>query len=103
MNSKVKIYQGYNLWFNIEILSFYGYLISAILFIFIHSLESSLGMLDKRALERGPHKNAYQYDFIEYHRVEFDWFALVFILLFVNTWLIFFDTTRPSGHEGDHY
>ena len=86
MHSEVKELKGYNLWFTIEILSFYGYLFSAILFIFEYSISSSLGWIDK-----SKHKMAYQYDFIEYHRVSLDWFALIFIVFFINAWLLFSD------------
>jgi len=42
--------KGINLWFIIEILSFYGYILSAIAFIFENSFKSSLGWLDRTHL-----------------------------------------------------
>ena len=96
MHSSDKELKGYNLWFTIEILSFYGYLFSAILFIFEYSVSSSLGWIDKKS-----HMMAYQYDFIEYHRVSLDWFAIIFIVFFVNVWLLVSDANiqliQPKG------
>jgi hypothetical protein len=78
--------QGINLWFIIEILSFYGYILSAIAFIFENSVKSSLGILDRKCL-----KERYQSDFIDFHRKDLDWLAFVTILFNVNIGLIFID------------
>ena len=47
MKSSVVVLKGYNLWFTIEIISFYGYILSAILYIIENQIKSSLGMLNK--------------------------------------------------------
>ena len=77
---------GINLWFIIEILSFYGYILSAIAFILENSFKSSLGILDKSHI-----KERYQCDFIAFHRKDLDWLAFVTILFNVNVVLIFID------------
>ena len=77
---------GINLWFIIEILSFYGYILSAIAFILENSFKSSLGILDKSHI-----KERYQCDFIAFHRKDLDWLAFVTILFNVNIVLIFID------------
>ena len=70
---------GINTWFIIEILSFYGYILSAVAFIVENSIKSSLGWIDKsHMMER------YKSDFINYHRKDLDWLAFVTILLNVN-------------------
>jgi len=38
---------GINVWFIIEILSFYGYILSAIIFIILKMFESSLGNFER--------------------------------------------------------
>ena len=78
--------KGINLWFIIEILSFYGYILSAIAFIFENTVKSSLGVLNKKGL-----KERYQSDFIDFHRKDLDWLAFVTILFNVNIGLIFID------------
>lgn len=75
--------QGINAWFIIEILSFYGYIISAIFFICESSIRSELGWLDKKNM-----KDRYKIDFIVYHRQEIDWLAFLTILLLVNCGLL---------------
>lgn len=75
---------GINTWFIIEILSFYGYIMSAILFIFETSIRSSLGMKVCKG-------ESYKLDFISYFRADLDWLAFVTILLNVNIMLIIID------------
>ena len=58
----------------IEILSFYGYIFSAIIFIFTHSLACSLGSHHRRVVDTDP---AYKHDFIAYNRKDLDWAAFV--------------------------
>ena len=77
---------GINTWFVIEILSFYGYILSSIAFILENSIKSSLGWLDKSHLA-----DRYKSDFIAYHRLDLDWLAFVTILLNVNIGLIAID------------
>ena len=77
---------GINTWFIIEILSFYGYILSAVAFIVENSIKSSLGWLNKEHLcER------YKSDFIAFHRKDLDWLAFVTILFNVNIGLICID------------
>ena len=64
---------GINLWFLIEILSFYGYILSAMIFILFNICKSSMGWL-KKADDR------HHFDFIAYHRKDLDWAAFVQIL-----------------------
>ena len=75
--------QGINAWFIIEILSFYGYIISAIWFIMENSVRSTFGWLNKTNLAE-----RYKTDFIVFHRSEIDWLAFLTIMLLVNTGLI---------------
>ena len=80
---------GINLWFIIEILSFYGYILSAIAFIFENTIKSSLGLLEREKKEGLA--NRYESDFIDFHRKDLDWLAFVTILFNVNLGLIFID------------
>lgn len=77
---------GINTWFVIEILSFYGYILSAIAFIFFHGIKSSLS---NKKIEC--HADRYKYDFMAYHRKDLDWLAFVSILFNVNIGLICID------------
>lgn len=78
--------KGINIWFVIEILSFYGYILSAIVFIFFHGLKSSF------TKEKNPsHADMYKYDFLAYHKKDLDWLAFVSILFNVNIGLICID------------
>ena len=77
---------GINAWFIIEIFSFYGYILAAILFIFTNIVKSSWGLLDKSKM-----KNRGEYDFIIYHRLDIDWAAFVQILFNVNVGLLCID------------
>ena len=77
---------GINTWFIIEILSFYGYILSAVAFIFESQIKSSLGWIKKEPLV-----NRYKEDFVAYHRKDLDWLAFVTILFNVNIGLICID------------
>jgi hypothetical protein len=79
-NNKMR---GLNVWFIIEILSFYGYITSAMWFILESQLRSSFGYLDKSNM-----KDRHKYDLINYHRAEIDWLAFVIILFTVNIGLM---------------
>ena len=81
---------GLNQWFIIEILAFYGYIASAMLYMVIHSIKSTMGWL-----KHDP--QAYKHDFLTYHRKDTDWLAFVFILLLVNCGLIAIDEIYLSG------
>lgn len=74
MNSITNRLTGINTWFLIEILSFYGYIFSAIIFIFTHSLACSCGINKKPAFDIDP---AFRHDFIAYNRKDLDWAAFV--------------------------
>ena len=81
---------GLNAWFIIEILSFYGYIISAAIFMMIKVMKSSFGYhLFNQKHERVI--NAYKFDFIAFYRKDLDWIAFVTILLNVNIGLIMID------------
>lgn len=91
---------GINVWFIIEILSFYGYILAAILFIFENSIWSSLGKLNKTNMA-----DRYRSDFIVYHRREIDWFAFLLILFIVNAGLISIEQNivfKQPGNEELH-
>ena len=88
MNSITNRLTGINTWFLIEILSFYGYIFSAIIFIFTHSLSCSLGFTKKPIHDTDP---SYKHDFIAYNRKDLDWAAFVQILFNVNMGLIAID------------
>jgi len=77
---------GINTWFIIEILSFYGYILSAVAFIIESSIKSSLGWTNKEHLQE-----RYKSDFINYHKKDLDWLAFVTILFNVNIGLICID------------
>jgi len=87
MNSKTGKLSGLNLWFIIEILSFYGYILSAMFFILEHSIKSSLGKLDKTAIG-----DYYKYDFLAYFRLDCDWYAFITILTMVNIMLMIIES-----------
>ena len=77
---------GINTWFIIEILSFYGYILSAIAFIAESSIKSSFGMVDKSHMQE-----RYKSDFVAFHKQDLDWLAFVTILFNVNIGLICID------------
>lgn len=76
--------RGINIWFLIEILSFYGYIFSAIIYILINICRSSFCVLKKSP-------ELHKIDFIAYHRKDLDWAAFVQILFNVNLGLIILD------------
>ena len=75
---------GINVWFIIEILSFYGYILAAVIYILTNICRSSCGWLKK-------HPDRHHFDFIAYHRKDLDWAAFVQILFNVNLCLIMID------------
>ena len=79
---------GLNGWFLIEIISFYGYILSAGVFILERSIKSSLGRIKK---DWPSEQFLYQFDFIVYHRKDLNWFAFLTILFLENSCLIFID------------
>ena len=74
MNSVRNRLTGINIWFLIEILSFYGYIFSAIIFIASHSVASSMGIGVKPTHDTDP---IYRHDFLAYNRKDVDWAAFV--------------------------
>jgi hypothetical protein len=80
MNSppEVKL-TGINCWVFIEIMSFYGYILSAWAFIFETSIKSSLGW-SKHRDDNECEKDRYKEDFIKFYRKDIDWLAFVTIL-----------------------
>jgi len=94
---------GINTWFVIEILSFYGYILSAIAFIFTHSIKSALWPQSKNELL----KDRYKSDFVAFHRKDLDWLAFVSILFNVNIGLICIDEfvlyNTPEKREGKEF
>ena len=92
MTSQTNKLTGLNLWFIVEILSFYGYISSAIWFIFECQMKSSLGIYDKSNI-----KDRYKYEFINYHRKDLDWLEFVTILCTVNIALVIMDHTVLSS------
>ena len=77
---------GLNAWFIIEILSFYGYILSAIMFMLLKSASTSLGYQKNAYCQK-----AYEYDFIQFYRKDLDWLAFCTILFNVNICLICLD------------
>ena len=73
MNSVKGRLTGINTWFIIEILSFYGYIFSAVVYLFEHSMKSAMGY-KKRERRDQP---MYKYDFMAYIRKDLDWAAFV--------------------------
>ena len=86
-SSEMTKLSGINVWFIIEIVSFYGYILAAILFILENQIKSSLGWLNKEYI-----RDRYKTDFIVYHRREIDWFAFILILFMANMALIYIET-----------
>lgn len=86
------------MWFVIEIFSFYGYILAAILFIAENMIASSFGLLNKR-----DYKERYKYDFLSYHRDDLHWFAFVVILFTVNLSLIYLDKMIMFNHAKLYY
>ena len=75
---------GINTWFIIEILSFYGYILSAVVLIIRNTCLSSWGYRKKVATEFGK-------DFLAKHKGNMDWAACIIILLTVNFGLVVID------------
>ena len=96
MTHDVLVLRGYNLWFTIEIVSFYGYILSAILYILERQLRSSLGKLSKDAI-----MDEYEHDFINYHRKDLDWMAFITITLTVNVFLMYYNSQRAQRGDFD--
>jgi len=90
MNSGAVKLTGINCWFFIEIMSFYGYILSAWAFIFETSIKSSLGWSKYRD-DNKEEKDRYKVDFIKFYRKDIDWLAFVTILFQVNICLILVD------------
>jgi hypothetical protein len=88
MNTVEHKMSGLNLWFIIEILSFYGYIVSAVIFIFEQSLMSSLGYINKESV-----KERFKFDFLQYHIQDCNWIAFVTILSMVNVCLMLLERT----------
>ena len=88
MNSQKHKLTGINTWFIIEILSFYGYILAACVYILINTCSSMCGRLNKE----GRLKTRYMYDFVSFHRADLDWAAFVQILFNVNIVLILLDS-----------
>lgn len=95
MKTHSTVLRGYNLWFTIEIISFYGYIFSAILYIFENQISSSYGRLNKCGIN-----DEYQHDFINYHRMDLDWMAFLTITLLVNFFIMFYNHQRSK--RGDY-
>lgn len=92
MESDAILLEGYNLWFTIEIITFYGYITAAILYIFESTIMSNLGFLDKEPL-----KDRYKYDFIHYHDMDLQWYSFIMILIMVNGFIVYFNIKRTDS------
>ena len=84
MNSKAVFLEGYNLWFTIELLSFYGYMGAACLFILERAIRSSFGWINKELVS-----DCYKHDFITFHEQDIMWQAMIFIMFLVNANIIY--------------
>jgi len=73
MNSIKGRLTGINTWFIIEILSFYGYILSAVMYILEYSLKSAAGFPKVKNADDPLHKH----DFLVYYRKDLDWAAFV--------------------------
>jgi hypothetical protein len=98
MNCTERKLSGLNLWFIIEIMSFYGYIFSAMLFIFIKSMSSTICLYslvnECDDDHKKPAKNSsFKFDFISFYRKDIDWLAFVFILCSVNIALMVLEET----------
>ena len=79
MNSTRARLSGINAWFIIEILSFYGYILAASIYILTRSCRSSWGCKRKESYtEEDP---LYKHDFVAYNKKSLDWHGFVQILL----------------------
>ena len=79
MNSKQHKMVGLNMWFIIEIMSFYGYILAGVLYIMMQQIKSTMGWLNKDFVE-----DRYKFDFLHYYKKDLDWMAFVTILFVVN-------------------
>lgn len=92
------VFRGYDLWFTIEIVSFYGYILSGSIFIFENQVLSMLGWLNKTAI-----KDQIEYDFLTYHTKDLDWFAFIIILSGVNITIMYMNSfTHIQGMKIDN-
>lgn len=92
MTAKEKKLEDLNIWFLIEIMAFYGYILSAAWFIFEHQIKSTFGLAYVESV-----RDRYKYDFINYHRKDLDWLAFVFILTNVNLGLMVVNSFIVKG------
>ena len=79
MNSTHARLSGINAWFIIEILSFYGYILAASLYVVTRSCRSSWGCKRKESYQ--VEDPLYKHDFVSYYKRELDWAAFVQILV----------------------
>ena len=86
MNSHAKYFEGYNLWFQIEIVTFYGYQLAAILFILESTIRSNFGLMNKEHIS-----DRYQYDMIHYHLQELHWMSFIVIRILVNALICWYN------------
>ena len=85
---------GINTWFLIEIFSFYGYIISAIILSIKHSLLSTFGLLERDdEIDEIEDLRTYgKNDWLENNRANVEWSAMILIMLCTNTGLILIDS-----------
>lgn len=102
------------MWFIIEILSFYGYILAAILFILENQISSEIESwnlnpdawwvrlfgLNFRMFDKKNITDRYKTDFINYHRQEINWFAFILILVIVNAGLISIESFIVFAESG---
>ena len=88
---------SYALWFTIEIVSFYSYIISTILYIFEHQIWTLCG---KRLYNE---RKSVEYDFIRFFKREIEWYACLFLVMAVNIAISILnlkrDTTEHKAHS----
>jgi len=84
--SNAKYFEGYNLWFQIEIVTFYGYQLAAILFILESTIRSNFGLMNKDHIS-----DRYQYDMIHYHLQELHWMSFIVIRILVNALICWYN------------
>ena len=65
-------------WISIEIIAQYLYIFSSMIYLFKISFRGMLGYNDEGKQDR------YKYDAIEYYQFDLDWFAFLFIFLFLD-------------------
>ena len=79
------------MWFIIEILTFYGYIVSAVGFIAWNQIHKSLGFHQPvRYAER------YKYGFLQYHKDALKWLSLLTILLGVTAVILIIDLNNEN-------